>query len=730
MIKPTVCAALVLAGVTFASSSAEPQARLTADIVLVPTNHPRVPAALSQLWLAPDAVTPARGEFAQAVKLTDDEKFTKALAIFAKPVLQQGPLGFYAQYYEGLAELRLGRAADARTTFRSLAGRAPAGYLVEAAAMREAEADEALGDQAAALDLYERLSKIKTTQPDDVLMRLGRAAKAVGDEEKATAAFSRVYFEFPFGEFAAEAGSELDNTRNHGPIVAGTNRYRLELGRAERFFAARRYSDAQEAFESVRSASRGSGDDHDLVLLRLAECDFFLKRSHKARDGVRPFLDKPSRRGEALYLYAVAVRRIGGEAEYLRTIRQVIDEFAKERWAEEALNDLASYYIVEDDDDMADATFRELYEKFPAGRYAERAAWKIGWRAYRTERYADTIRFFEHAAADFPRSDYRPSWLYWSARAYASLNSPELAEARYTLVATDYLNSYYGRLAAQQLNGRLPARRLVVETPAPPAALPPNADVIRGLLGLGLYDQAIDEIRYAQKEWGDSSVLLATLAWTHHRQGLGETGERRFTLYRSAINTMKLAYPQFMAAGGEGLPPDLLRVIFPLSYWDLIRKHAAEHGLDPFLVAALVAQESTFVPDIRSYAKAVGLMQLMPATARRQARTMKVTYSSKLLTNPEANIHLGTGYLAAKVKEFNGDVYLALASYNAGERPVHRWASERAGVPVDEFVDDIPYPETQLYVKKILGTADDYRRLYGAASSTATTTPTQTNATR
>ena len=72
-------------------------------------------------------------------------------------------------------------------------------------------------------------------------------------------------------------------------------------------------------------------------------------------------------------------------------------------------------------------------------------------------------------------------------------------------------------------------------------------------------------------------------------------------------------------------------------------------------------------------------------------------------------------YFADKIKEF-GAVHLALASYNAGERAVRRWMSEHPGVPQDEFIDDISYPETQQYVKKLLGTAEDYRRLYGPDS--------------
>ena len=279
-----------------------------------------------------------------------------------------------------------------------------------------------------------------------------------------------------------------------------------------------------------------------------------------------------------------------------------------------------------------------MYGKYPSGRHAERAAWKIGWWAYKTGRHADAIRAFESGAIAFPRSDYRPSWLYWSARAHEALQEPALARARFILVATDYLNSYYGRLAVKHLDGETPQRRLVVSfqtptiTDGPPAStedvvtvgLPPNEPIIRALLGLKLYDQAIDELTYAQKVWGDSSTIQATTAWIYRQQGLSETGTRQFTLLRGSITIMRRAYPQFLAAGGEGLPKELLKIIYPIAYWDLIQKHAAERKLDPYFVAALIAQESTFVPDIRSSAAAVGLMQLLPSTARQYARRLNI----------------------------------------------------------------------------------------------------------
>ncbi len=731
---------ITLVGCTLALIAAAParaphaQQPPAAAIVLAPTNHPRLPADLSQLWLAPDKShihTAVMNEFAVAVKLEVDADYAKALPILSRPSLQQGPLGDYAIFYTGLAELRLGQTAEAKRTFQALEARELVGYLVEATAVKEAECVEALGDQAGAAAIYEHLSTTRTTSPDDMLMRLGRTAKASGDSEKASRAFARVYYEFPLSDLSSLASAELDALPNVQPIAPGNARYTLELGRAERLFASKRYAQARTAFEGLRGGAEGG--ERELVHLRIGECDYFLKRPRNARDEVRPFIDHASRKAEALFFYAVSVRELGDHGEYLKRVRQLVDEFPAQTWAEEALNNLATHYILQSEDERADETLRELYEKFPIGRYAERAAWKIGWGAYRNGRLADTTRIFDTAAADFPRSDYRPMWLYWSARAHDTLGEKELAEARYTLAATDYLNSYYGRLAVKHLD-HAPEGRVIVEpaaaaTPGPAAAgdgtesnpiapLPPNARVIRALLGLELYDQAIDELHYAQNAWGDSSAIRATLGWIFHERGD----------LRAGINAMKRAYPQYLAAGGEKLPTDLLKVLFPVNYWPEIRRYAGEHHLDPYMMAALIAQESTFTADVRSAANAYGLMQIVPSTGRHYAAALHLRrFSIGMLTTADTNLRMGTAYFADLVKQF-GAAHYALASYNAGESRVVRWIAERPGVEREVFIDDIPFPETQNYVKKILGTAEDYRRLYGgepgrASAEAADATP-------
>ena len=185
-------------------------------------------------------------------------------------------------------------------------------------------------------------------------------------------------------------------------------------------------------------------------------------------------------------------------------------------------------------------------------------------------------------------------------------------------------------------------------------------------------------------------------------------------MLRPAIQAMRRAYPQFLAEGGEALPTAILKVIFPLQHWPLLRRYAATHKIDPYLLAAQVAQESTFQADVRSAADAYGLMQILPSTGRRYAQKMGIRgFSTARLTDPETNVRIGTQYFSELV-EMLGGIAPALAAYNAGEHRVVRWQAERPGLERDEFVDDIPFPETQFYVKRILGTAEDYRLLYGS----------------
>jgi soluble lytic murein transglycosylase len=675
---------------------------------LTSTPRPRLPGASSPIWLVPDAaavasVSKAATGFASAMRLFAAAKYAQALPLFTAPALADTPLAAYATYYGGLCSLNLSRAADARAAFAAVRASRASGFVVEAATGREADAAAAQGDHAAAAALYEELARSRTASPDVILLSLGQAHKAAGDRTRAAQAFSRLYYELPTSDLASSAAAELARLEDVLPLKRSADRIALELGRAERLFSAKRYQPARQAFEALEPLV--TGDDAERVTIRLAECDYVLKRYRQARDRLAPLLDTGSRRDEARFYFLSATRGLGSRDEYVALARALIEQFPSSPWAEETLNNLATHYIQSDEGEQADAVFRELYTKYPRGSHAERAAWRAGWWAFRHDRHQDATAFFEGAAATFPRSDYRPAYLYWSARSREHVADAQGASAVYRIVTTDYLNLYHGRLAYARLQ-KLGAKPATI-TPdlAPPAAAaePPTADLIRLLLALGLYEQARDELLFAQRTYGDTPLVSATLGWVHNK--LGDL--------RLGIVQMKRAYPQYMSEEGPRLPTDVLKVIFPLDYWALIQKYAAAHNLDPYFMAALINQESAFDARIKSAAGAIGLMQVMPSTGRQYARKLGLKrYALVSLTRPETNIQIGMAYFADILRR-QGDATRALIGYNAGELRVIQWDADRPGLEPDEYIDDIPFPETQTYVKKILGTVEDYRRLYG-----------------
>jgi soluble lytic murein transglycosylase len=716
-----------IVGALLLTDPSAPQAQRFADVTaatLAPTAHPPVARDASQLWMAPApsdrakaAAHPALVHLQAALRFYADEKYDQALGRFSSAATAQSPLRTHAAYYAGVSELRLRRFEAARRRFAGLKN--TAGFVGEAAALGEAEAAHALGDFDAAAEIYEDILDEAAIDVPAIWLSLANAALADGDRTRAADAYLHLYYEFPFSEHAVHAEGPLQTLPEVQQIATGNTRYKLEMGRGERLFGNRRYPDARTSFLRLKPHAR-SELDAELVSLRLAEIEYFQGRYSSARNALRPFLRTGSRQAEARFFYLMSQRGLRNDDTFVELAHALEREFPDSTWAEEALNHLATFYIQRDRDDEAETVFRELYARFPRGRHAERAAWKAGWTSYRKGDMREAARLFESASAGFPRSDYRPAWLYWSGRAREAMGDGPGAIARYQLTIADYHNTYYGRLTEALLRKQgapLGPSRLVFEPPVPPGGeddgFPPTEDTIRMLLAAGFYEPAVKELEFARAKWGDSPAITATIAWANKQLAASESGTSRFALARGAITLMKRAYPQFLAGGGDQLPREILTTIFPLEYWDLIQKNAAQHKLDPYLVAALMAQESTFVRDIRSHAGAYGLMQMMPPTGRRYARKLKLRYSLRLLTTPETSIRMGTLYLADLVRQF-GDVHLALASYNAGETPVRRWMRENHGLPQDEFIESITYPETQQYVKRLLGTAEDYRRLYGS----------------
>jgi hypothetical protein len=174
--------------------------------------------------------------------------------------------------------------------------------------------------------------------------------------------------------------------------------------------------------------------------------------------------------------------------------------------------------------------------------------------------------------------------------------------------------------------------------------------------------------------------------------------------------------------GISGRDPEarrFLHLLYPLPTRFDIQEKARQRGLDPFLVAGLIHQESVFMHDAISPAGAVGLMQIMPATGRRVAVKIGLKdFQVASLQDPEVNLAIGTAYLEGLAARYEEDWPKVFAAYNAGPGAVARWTALMPLAETDEFVEGIRYRETRIYVKKVLFNWSLYHRIYGSSQFT------------
>ncbi|MCG8548466.1 MAG: lytic transglycosylase domain-containing protein [Alphaproteobacteria bacterium] len=364
-----------------------------------------------------------------------------------------------------------------------------------------------------------------------------------------------------------------------------------------------------------------------------------------------------------------------------------------ERWWHERQL-LARWALREEQPDLAYQLASSHHQS--AGRAYAAAEWLAGWIALRKlNRPDDALKHFQamHQKVKFPVSRSRGA--YWSARAYEALEKHEEATAWYRKAA-QYVTRFYGQLAAGHL--------LESERPRLPAEDEPNeftvgqfqaSDMARATRILAELDRRDDVKRFLVRlgqrarvpgDW----VLAARLSQDVGRHDVGVHISKR--ALREGVILSTTGYPALV-------PADIDDENFP--------EASVIHGL--------VRQESAFDSRAISRAGARGLMQLMPGTALRVARQLKLPYSRRRLTrDPRYNLKLGQAYLADMLEDYDGSLILALAAYNAGPLRVERWL-RRNGDPgpniyaAIDWIESIPFTETRNYVQRVLENRTVYR---------------------
>lgn len=291
------------------------------------------------------------------------------------------------------------------------------------------------------------------------------------------------------------------------------------------------------------------------------------------------------------------------------------------------------------------------------------------------------------------RADVR--WRYIEARLQQREGDAAAANLAFAALARE--PSYYGFLAADRLD--LPYALCPLEPPADRAL---RRDLARRPGLVRAFElHAIDRDAWARREWDAATAKL-------------EPAQRRVAV---ALAHDAGWYDRAVFALNSGEDLRLYALRFPLPHARELRREAKKHGLDPAWVAALIRAESAWLADARSHADARGLMQLLPATAREEARRRGLRWEGDAsLYQPGTNLALGTAHLATLLQRQQGHTYLATAAYNAGPTPVARWLAQRPPHEPDLWIETIPYRETRDYVARILAFSVIYDwRLHDAA---------------
>jgi soluble lytic murein transglycosylase len=277
-------------------------------------------------------------------------------------------------------------------------------------------------------------------------------------------------------------------------------------------------------------------------------------------------------------------------------------------------------------------------------------------------------------------------WRYWQARTMEELGIKEIngetPMAIYNTVAP--ARSFYGFLAADKtgINYHLLDRPVVVSDEQV-RAVENSQGMLRAreFLDRGNLSAATREFFYsARRMKPEQAAIAGRLAerWGWHRHGI-----------------------QVMA---EAQLWDELQVRFPIVYQDHVTKAAKQTSVNPLLIFAVARQESAFMHDAKSPAGAVGLMQLLPSTAKQTAQKSGMSFNAQDLIKPDKNIALGSRYLDYLLGVFDGNRILAAAAYNAGPSRVRQWMNKEknAQLPYDVWIETIPFKETRGYVQNIL----------------------------
>ncbi|HWQ70600.1 MAG TPA: transglycosylase SLT domain-containing protein [Patescibacteria group bacterium] len=679
--------------------------------------------------------------FLLGVALYRQKQWREAADLLETAAMQVPLLGDYALYYAASAYQTLGLNAQALATLSRLLHGYPESLLAWRARQERArlyldtnqltQAEEAYRDYLAHASNEARRREALLALAEIAVKLVSDPDRGADKRREAEALLRELWLKQPGTREAARAGELLASMAEAPPFTPDEH-----FERALSLYRSGQYSPAITAFAPfLDEGSRPVDGDQDWFTSRArlwSGISHFQRRDYRLAISLLSPMgqDHSLYSAEALYWIGRSYARVDDREKAVMTWTRLIDTYPNSPFTAESLYLMALQHSDNSQPKRAIQALDRLIRNYQSSRFIDAALWTRAWIHYRQSAFkralADLQRLQARGASD-PR--FQVQALYWQGRVFEGLRKRTKAVETYRrLLSIHSDDDYYAeqtRRRLRTLDQKAAQTRLLVTRQEaggrrplepPPSTLHPiacssspapcSSEVAKARLlkELKLGEEASEEFRALAGRYADDRGVLHEACSALLDLGYLEKG---------VWIAKRLLRPLYVQTRPAEPVPRYWECLYPLGYWGLVQEQSARYALDPYLVVALIREESAFGERVVSSSGAVGLMQLLPTTANGLVNNTGKSAEPVKLNVPPTNIALGTRYLAMMIEEFKGNRARALAAYNAGPNQVRRWL-ERLGDRVDdEFVEEIPFVETKTYVKRVLGSYYRYRTQYG-----------------
>jgi soluble lytic murein transglycosylase len=651
-----------------------------------------------------------RENFAKAYALYSQGNLSQAKELFSKARDSKFRLADYSLYYLALIASNEGKWDESRQLLRQLKRRYPQSVWYYPAGLQWAKIDIAEKKYAQAAETLQALRSAKGVKNEIVEEAAYLVAQTQDAQENyalAYALYRELREQFPSSRWTRAARKDQARLRDKFPEIFGFSALQSIADEADRLTREREFGEAQILYKKLINNAT-EPESRLAYLAKLAG----LYVATRQREEAIPLLNLIAREfpesteaPKALYQIGQILWNRHENRQALEYFKVVLEQYPTSPYIDRANYAAGDIYESFGQKNEAIDLYNRVITQFPNSQVREDAMWRLAWIYYRAAEWPAAFAAFGALARQAKERGFGTAAVYWQARSAEKTGDYEAAKQLHLQIVKGGDESYYQGLAMRGLE-RLGV--LVEETktsaaspsaePDPPLSAQVSFHLSRAreLAAISLNRMAVAELDEVGRANPPSRLRPILMREYFRNQAYGRS--------------LALAN-QLPGSNGER---NFYR--FPLAFWNMVKQHAEERGVDPYLILALIRQESLFDTRARSSAAALGLMQLLPSTAKRIAKQVGMSSPSpETLFEPEVNLALGTQYLKDLLQRYSNNWFKAIAAYNAGESAVDRWEKEIVTDDIEEFVERIPYLETRGYVKLVMRNHRIYKKLYDAS---------------